>query len=316
MLMSVLGALPQTMVAAKTGGQTVAILPPGTTSPFHSQVAKGAQSEGAKYGIHVLVQAPANETDFNAQVSLMENMITEKVNAICVNPMDDKAISGAIQKANAAKIPVFFYNGLTTTARGNVTEFIGYNQRRAGFQLGQYAIKLLHGKGDILILDGIPSYFTTERTGGFKTALKKAPGIHIVEEQPANWVRDMAVSVTTQALQAHPSIKLVFGDSDEMDIGASIAARDLGKKIFTIGIDGNPVTNEMIGQGQVTATIETFPEKMGETVLDQMHKMFAGQKIPKYLVTPAVLVNKGNLAAFNAGKLWTQPKAGQAEIAP
>lgn len=315
-LTGVLGALSQSATFAATkGGQTVAILPPGTTSPFHSQVAKGAQSEGAKFGINVLVQAPANETDFNAQVSMMENMVTKKVNAICVNPMDDKAISSAIQKANSAQIPVFFYNGLTTSAKGNVTEFIGYNQRRAGYSLGQYAIKLLHGHGDILILDGIPSYFTIERTGGFKDALKHAPGMHIVEEQPANWVRDMAVSVTTQALQAHPSIQLVFGDSDEMDIGASIAARELGKKIYTIGIDGNPVTLDMIAKGQVTATIGTYPEKMGETVLVQMHKLFEGQKIPKYLETSAVLVTKSNVNAYNKGQLWRAPKAGHAEIA-
>ena len=46
----------------------VAILPPGITSPFHSQIAKGAQEEGENLGFRVEVQATESEKDFGGRV--------------------------------------------------------------------------------------------------------------------------------------------------------------------------------------------------------------------------------------------------------
>jgi len=293
----------------------VALLPAGTTSPFHSKVAKGAQVKGEELGLEVIVQAPANESDFNAQVSMMENLIAQKVQAICVNPMDEKAVSAAIEKANAAGIPVFFYPGMTSSAKGEVTSFIGNNQYKVGKAMGEYAAKLLNGEGEVLILNGIPSYYANQRSGGFKDALKDYPGITIVMEQNAEWVRDKAMQITTQALQAHPEIKLAFGASDEMAIGASIAAKNAGKDIFTLGIDGNPVTLEEIKKGNVTATVGTSPDKIGETIAIQMSKALKGEPVPKYLETPTVVVDIDNLEDYQAGKLWTEPVEGEEEVA-
>jgi len=312
--LSALALGPGNAQAANSGQKTIAILPPGMTSPFYVQIVQGARKIAQEYGYKVIVEAPPAESDFNTQVSMMENLVSEHVSAIAVCPMDDKAIGTAILQANKAHIPVFIFNGLASTGAGNVTEYIGYNQREAAHKLAQFTVQILHGRGNIMILDGIPSYYNTERVGGYKEIIKKYPNIHIVEEQQADWLRSEGLSITMQALQAHPNIKLVYGASDEMDIGAAIAASQMHKHIYTIGIDGNPVTLQDIQSGLVTATIGTFPYEMGETVVEQMHKYFMGQSIPKFLETPTVLVTKSNLQAYESGKLWTTPKASQEEV--
>ena len=291
----------------------IAILPPGTASPFHSEIAKGAQEQGEEMGFRIEVQAPEKETDFNGQYKLMENFIAQKVDAISVNAIDEKEISGVVNKASTAGIPVFIHNSLTPIANTKVIEYIGYNQRNGGRSCGEYAAKLLKGKGRVFILEGIPGFHQIERTGGFLDALQKYPGIKVVGKESAYWERDRAIEVTKRALNKNPQLDLIFADSDEMAIGAATAAHNLGCRIFTIGIDGNPITLDKIAEGFVTATLGVYPDKMGAQVILQINKHLKKQKIPIFLETPAVVVDIKNLEDYKAGKLWVQPKTGKAE---
>lgn len=298
----------------KTSAQTtVAILPPGLESPFHKATVDGAKKAAGELHWKVLVQAPPKESDFNEQISIVSGMVTQRVNAMSICAIDDKAIGPAIVQANQAGIPTFIHNSITPVEKGKVVEYIGYNQYEGGRKCGEYAANLLKGKGKVVIIMGIPGFHNTERTGGFKDALKRYPGIEIVAEQPADWQREKAINVAAQALERTPDIALFFGASDEMAIGASLAAREKGKKVYTIGIDGNPNTLDAIGKGQVTATLGVYPEKMGETIVAQMKKALGGEKIPAFLETPGVIVDRQNLADYQAGRLWTQPIAGKAE---
>jgi ABC-type sugar transport system substrate-binding protein len=291
----------------------IAVLPPGTTSPFHSQIAKGAQLQGESMNFRVEVQAPESESDFLGQVSVMEKFIMKQVDAISVNAIDDKKIIRAIRHANEAKIPVFVHNSQTPIQGEAVVEYIGYNQRNGGKACGSYSGKLLRGNGEVFIIEGIHGFHQIERTGGFLDGIKHFPGIRVVGRQTADWEREKAMDVATQALIKYPGIALFFANSDEMAIGAAMAARKLGKKVFTVGIDGNPVTLDKIAEGDVTATLGVYPDKMGAQIVLQMNKFFHGEKIPPYLETPAVVVDKSNLEDYKAGKLWTEPKPGAAE---
>jgi ribose transport system substrate-binding protein len=296
-----------------TSPMKIAILPPGTSSPFHSQIAKGAQEQGEEMGFRIEVQAPEKETDFNGQVKLMENFIAQKVNAISVNAIDEKEIRVAINAAYVAKIPVFIHNSLTPISNTKVIEYIGYNQRNGGRACGEYAAKLLKGKGRVFILEGIPGFHQIERSGGFLDVIQKYPGIKVVGKEPAYWERDYATDVTKRILLKNPQLDLVFADSDEMAIGAAIAAHNLERKIFTIGIDGNPITLDKIAEGFVTATLGVYPDKMGAQVIFQVDKFLKGRKIPAFLETPAVVIDIKNLEDYKAGKLWVQPREGKAE---
>lgn len=309
-------ATSATLIAYAQSTKTIAVLVPAFTSPFHVAIRDGASDFAKGLGWNVETPAPVKEGDFAEQANTLEQLIQKKVSAISVNPINPAALTGSIKKANTANIPVFVHNGLTPLEDKNarVVEYVGYNQWKGGVQAGEYAAKLLNGKGKVFILDGIPGFHSNRRAGGFKTALAKYPGITVVGETPADWEREKAVNVATAALQKDPDIKLFYGVSDEMAIGAGIAARRLGKDVFTIGIDGNDVTLDLIAKGEVTATLGVYPRKMGEVVVSQMQKVLSGQKVPQYLETPSIIVNKANLAQYRAGKTWKAPRAGKAEV--
>ncbi len=297
----------------------VAVVPPGFTSPFHVAIKDGAIAAGSELGWQVDVVAAEREDDFAGQVAVVEQEIQKGVAAIGVNPIDAKAIATAVKRANEAQVPVFMQNQITPVDKGNVTEYIGYDQWKGAAKLAEYSCKVLQGHGAVFILTGIPGFHANRRTGGFKWGLQKyCPAVQVVGEQTAEWEREKAVGLATAALQQHPEISLFYGNSDEMDIGACLAAKKLGRKvnkdIFCLGIDGNPVTLDLIEKGDVTATLGVYPEKIGYTLIRQMSKFLRGESVPLILETPSLVVDRTNLDDYRSGKAWTEPTEGRPEL--
>jgi ribose transport system substrate-binding protein len=168
-------------------------------------------------------------------------------------------------------------------------------------------------------LTGIPGFHTNRRTQGFKWGLQQhCPNVRIVGEQTAEWEREKAGNVATAALEQHPEINLFYGNSDEMGIGACIAAKKLGRRvnkdIWCISIDGNDVTLELLEKDGLTATLGVYPRMIGAIVIDQMHKVLSGEKVPYVFETPSLVVDKHNVADYKTGKTWIEPKASRPEF--
>jgi ribose transport system substrate-binding protein len=288
---------------AKTGQIEVGLISPAKTSTFHVTLAQGASAEAKAYGWMLDDLAPQRESDFAAQVNIVEDLIQRGVDAISVCSINDKAIAGAIEKANQAGIPVLVHNSLTEIPGVKIATYVGYDQREGGRKCGRKATELLtqrYGspKGKVVILEGVPGFHTTERKGGFLDAIGEHPEIQVVASQPADWVRTKAADVTENLLQVIPDIDLVFGCSDAMAQGASEIAIQSGKEIFTIGIDGNPDALADVKAGKLTATLFVKPYEMGQQVIRSVKRLLDGQTLPPKVVIETVIVDEYNVDQF------------------
>ncbi len=290
---------PGTPAAARQ--VVIGFVSPALTSTFHVTLIEAAQKEGEKLGWKVESLAPDRETNFAAQVDLVQTLVRRKVSAISICAINDSAIVGAIEQANAANIPVFVHNSLMDLAGGKVAAYIGYNQRKAGQLCGDYAAELLKKKygdykGKVYVLLGIPGMHSTERSGGFAEALKQHPGIEIVAQTPANWERQQAMNLALAALKATPGLDLFFGCSDAMAQGASQGAREAGKTVFTIGIDGNPDTLKDIKDGVITASCAVYAAEMGRITLHSIQQALEGKPLEQKVETPIKMIDQSNVA--------------------
>lgn len=281
----------------------IGIVSPALVSTFHVTLVEGAKEEAQRYGWRLISMAPEKESNFAAQVGMIEDLIQLKVKAISICAIDDKAIVGAVKKANAAHIPVFIHNSLTEIPGGEVTAYIGYDQREGGRKCGEKAVQLLtqkygRPKGKIAILQGLAGFHTRERSGGFKEVISKYPEIKIVADQAADWDREKAVSVAENILQSFPDVDLFFGCSDAMAQGSSAAAKRAGKQVFTIGLDGNPDAIADVGDGDLTATLAVYPREMGATVVRTMRDVLNGRQVKKFIKTETTIVDKSNWEQF------------------
>jgi ribose transport system substrate-binding protein len=317
--------------AAPAAGATkeayVGFVPPALTSPFHVAMVDGATARTKELGWNIDVQAPASEGDFQAFVTTVEQLLQKGVQAISINPIGTDSAVTAVKAANEKNIPILAHNFITPFSEGKVLSYIGYDQWGGAEKLAKTSCDLIAKKynttadkttGKVYILLGIDSIFSHRRTGGFKAGLAKyCPNVTIAGEQTAEWLRTKGSEVATIALQKDPDIDVFYGNSDEMAIGAALAAEQLGKTInqdfFAVGIDGNQPTLDLLKQGKFSATLGVDPNRMGQTVIDTMQKVLNGEQVPEILLTPSVVVTPGNLQDYLDGKLWTDPVAGSPE---
>jgi len=319
---------PAAEAPAEGTAVNVGFVPPALTSPFHVATVDGATDRSEELGWTIDVQAPASEGDFQAFVTTVQQLLEKGVDALSINPIGTDSAVTAVKAANEKGVPILAHNFITPFSEGTVETYIGYDQWGGAEKLAAYSCELIAGKydstpaettGKVYILSGIDSIFSHRRTGGFKAGLEKnCPNVEIVGEQTAEWLRTKGQEVAAIALQQNPDIDVFYGNSDEMAIGAALAAEQLGLVInedfFAVGIDGNVPTLDLLAEGKFSATLGVDPYRMGVTVINQMQKVLNGEDVPEITLTPSVVVTPENLQDYLDGKLWTEPVAGAPEI--
>jgi ribose transport system substrate-binding protein len=149
------------------------------------------------------------------QISDIEDLIAKKVDAILITAANPKALVPVVDKAMAAKIVVVDFDNLVYT--DNVTAHIIVDQKEFGRVQGEWLVKALNGKGDIIAFNGIKgTAISAERFEGAKSVFDKYPNIKIVQEVYADWDYAKAKRAMEDLLAAYPKIDGVWSQGGAM----------------------------------------------------------------------------------------------------
>lgn len=281
------------------GGKTLGMTLSTLNNPFFVQVRDGAQAEAKKLGADLNVADAQN--DASSQANQVQNLLTQQVGAIIVNPVDSDAITPSVKAANNQKVPVLAVdrgsNGgqlVTTVASDNVQ----------GGKLAAQQIAKLVGSGDIVEIQGqAGTSAARDRGQGFDTAIKQFPKIHVVAKQPADFDRTKALDVMQNILQAHPGIKGVFAQNDEMALGAIKAlGGKAGKQVKVVGFDGTPEGLAAVKAGTENVDIAQQPVELGRLAVQYAVDKLDGKPVKNPVQVPVKVVTKSNVAAFSASE--------------
>ncbi len=193
------------------------------------------------------------------------------------------------------------------------TSVITYNNHyQSGYAVGKYAAEKLKGKGKILLVWGLPGHWSTSRKNGFLEAIKQYPDMQIVGEQRGDYVRDKGMQAAENLLQAHPDVNLIYGENEEMALGAVSAVESRGLKfwdgkegIMVIGADGLKSGYDSIREGKLTATVNVNPVDNGRELIKAVFlTKILGYNIAKVQNIPTNVVDKSNLDITLAYTDW------------
>ncbi len=283
------------------GSYTLALVPPAMISPYYAAVIEGAQGAADAAGCELVTLAPESESDYAAQVQIVEDMITQKVDGIILCAINSDAIISAVKKANDASIPVVMFNTQNELAGGEVAAYIKYDQYEAGAKVCDYVAEVFNGKANVAIIEGLPSDHTTERKGGFvDRATEKYPDIKIVASQPGDWEREKGMNAATNMLQANPDINVLFGLSDEMALGAVQAVEQANSSAKVAGFDGNPNAVAAVRDGKMMSTLSIGGPETGKLCVDTLIKILNGETVEKIIPVDTTVVTIDNAADFKA----------------
>lgn len=280
----------------KTIGLAVANL----QANFFNQIKQSAEAEAAKLGVKVITVDAKG--DGPTQVNQVQDLLTQKIDALIYIPAGAAAATVPTKLAQAAGIPVVNIDRNAAGAPGNT--FIASNSVSSAKSVCDYIVKQAGGKGSMVIIHGQKG--TTpevDRTKGCMEVVKANPGVKIVAEQYSNiWGQDEGFQIMQNMLQAHPDVSIVFAEADALALGAAQAIKvaNPSQKIWVGGFDGDTAALEALKNGtfDVTATQQT--QLMGRTAVQDAIKLVAGEKLPPEQLLDATLTTKDNVAGFIA----------------
>ena len=238
------------------------------------------------------------------QVNDVEDLMVKGINALVILAHDSAPLTPVVKKAYEKGIFVVSVDrGLTEKAE-NV--YIAGDNPGLGRVSAEWLGAKLGGKGDIVVLEGIPCVINSERVDAFKqTMAKKFPGIKILESQPAYWDTQKGLQIMENYLQKYKKIDAVWAQDDDVLIGVMKAYQESKRtdvKVMLGGAGSKIMIKKVMDNDPMVQADVTYPPNMIATgitlgVLGAEGKPIPGfyqGKVPSKIVLSAELVTKAN----------------------
>jgi len=261
--------------------------------PFYRELERGLVDAAKEHNFRLLIHA--GEWDLARHHAQLEDFIVQKVNAIVVAPNDSKGIGPAIEKANAAGIPVFTTD--IAAAAGHVVSHIASDNRAGGRLAAEFLARQIGAAGQVAIIDQPYIQSVQERVAGFEAGLRDYPNITIVARLNGDGVRDRAANAAEDLLQAHPDVKGIFAINDDSALGTlSVLEARRRHDIVLVGYDATEEARAAILRGTpLKGAVVQDPYTMGRTTVDIIAKHFRGESVPAFVPIPVNIVDQGKL---------------------
>lgn len=136
------------------------------------------------------------------QIQQINAMVQQGAQAIVVYPISPTALNQVVKNACSRHVVIIAYDA-------EITEPCAYNvhidQTEAGRVTADWLAKKLDGKGNIVVLTGVPgTSVDTQRTAAAKAVFAKYPAIHVIAEGVGMWSQAVARTELTKILTTHP----------------------------------------------------------------------------------------------------------------
>jgi ribose transport system substrate-binding protein len=259
-------------------------------NPFFVALRDGAQAEAKGVGINLITVDAQN--DAAKQIAGVEDLIQKKVPVILLNPTDSDAVANVVKEATAAGIKVISLDRAVNGAE--VSSHIASDNAAGGRMAGEFLLKKLAGKGNLVELEGIPgSSAARERGEGFDSVIAGKPDVKLVAKQPASFDRAQGLTVMENILQGNKDIQGVFAQNDEMALGAERAIEGAGlKNVDIVGFDATPDAVAAVKAGKLAATVQQKPELIGKMGVDTAKLLIEGKPVDQNIPVPLALVTR------------------------
>ncbi|HBE78722.1 MAG TPA: hypothetical protein DDW65_13250 [Firmicutes bacterium] len=275
--------------------------------PFQVIMANTAKKAGEARGAVVKLYGGSGQAAIEQEISIVEDAIAQKVDAIVLNPLDSKALVPAVKKINQAKIPLVLVDN--SIADGNYITYIATDNIKGAAQAADYIATVLSHKGNVAQIEGEPGgQAASDRRKGFHDRMDKESNMKIVSSITGHWTTEGAISATEAILQSNPDVKAIFASADMMGVGVAQALeRAKRTDVILVTFDGIKEGMDLITAKKSAGDVAQFPTKMGAMSVNILLDVLSGKKkatdYPKYIDSGTQLINEKNIKPFMADVL-------------
>ena len=301
--------LAATLIAAacsggtKEQGITVAMIPKGTSHVFWQSIHAGAEKAAQEIGVTVAWRGPLREDDRDSQVSEVENAVARGVKGIALAPLDDSALVGPVSSAMKRGIPVvIFDSGLKGD---DWVSFVATDNDAGGRLAGEQMVKLLNGKGRIVVLRHAEGHdSTTRREEGFLAAVKQHPGMVLTSVNQYGGVdvenaykKSESVLSTLKNPDGTLAVDGIFTPNESSTFAMLRVLRDNGwaGKVRFIGFDASDTLVKAMRDRHIDGLVLQDPVKMGYLGVKTLVAHIRGEKVERRIDTGVKLATPDSM---------------------
>ncbi|PJI91886.1 monosaccharide ABC transporter substrate-binding protein (CUT2 family) [Yoonia maricola] len=249
--------------------------------------------------------------DVAKQLDQINNFIASGVDAIIVNAVDTNATEAMSNAAAAAGVPLVYVNrqpiNMDTLPDGQA--FVASNEIESGTLAAFQMCRQLRAEGKsggarVYVLVGqLSNQAAVQRTKDFHDVIgmDMCNFITIIDEQTANWSRDEANDLMTNWLSSGDEFDAVFGNNDEMALGAIQAMKAAGISMDDVVVGGVDATSDALlamSVGDMDVTVFQDLAGQGAGSIQTAMALANGEEVDKTVFIPFKLVTPENLADF------------------
>ena len=279
-------------------------------------------------GEKITINAVDGQGQQATQNDQVDTFITQGYDVIAVNMVDRTAASVIIQKAQAAGIPVVFFNREPVAedmAKWDQLYYVGAKAEESGTIQGEVAAdyfkanpdadKNKDGKIQYVILEGEPGHQDALLRTEYSIKALEAAGFQVdkLASDTALWQRANGQEKMAAWISAFgDKIELVLANNDDMALGAIEALKAAGylsngKFIPVIGVDATAPAKDSLKAGLLYGTVLNDSKGQGKGIFDIAYalakKENPAEKVQgitdgKYLWIPYQKVTKENVDKF------------------
>ncbi|MEJ7739856.1 MAG: sugar ABC transporter substrate-binding protein [Chitinophagaceae bacterium] len=284
--------------AGKKGGMVIGVSMLSLQSEFVVNVKDAIEAEAKEKNIELIITDAQRTAE--KQVQQVETFISQKVDAIILNPCELEASSPAVDRAKEAGIPIINVNSET---RSTPDAFVGSRDEESSEIAMEHIAKLINYKGNILIMEGyIGQAAQIKRASGATKILSKYPDIKLLAVQTAEWDRAKAMTLMENWIQSYGNkMNAVFAHNDEMGIGAlhALEQANLKEKVVVVSIDAINDALRAVKEGRLNATVFQDAKGQGKGAVEMAVKIVNKEPLSeKNIFIPFRLVTKENVVQF------------------
>ena len=249
--------------------------------------------------------------DVAKQLDQINNFIASGVDAIIVNAVDTNATEAMSNAAAAAGVPLVYVNrqpvNMDTLPEGQA--FVASNEIESGTLAAFQMCRQLRAEGKAggarayVLVGQLSNQAAVQRTKDFHDVIgmDMCNFITIIDEQTANWSRDEANDLMTNWLSSGDEFDAVFGNNDEMALGAIQAMKASGISMDDVVVGGVDATSDALlamSNGDMDVTVFQDLAGQGAGSIETAMALVNGDDVDKKVFIPFKLVTPENLADF------------------
>ncbi len=273
------------------------------------QAVKDANAAGTP--VEVTWDAPTKDGDRDAQITMMQNYIAQKVDGIILCPIDDKALVNPAELAHQAGIPLVI--GDSALDYKDIVSFVRTDSFKGGQMAGDELARTLGDQGNVILLRFNPgSASCADREAGFLDAIGKHPKVKVISsDNYAGTSRESAEEKSQDLLNTYKGqVNGVFTPNESSTNGMLLALEGahLAGQVKFVGFDGGDANVAGLRAGEIDALVLQNPKKIGYEGVRVMLDYLAKKPVEPVIDTGAALATKANLDSADTQALLSLPK--------